>query len=81
MNDPRPSAASRLAMARSHAERLYRSHRLRRTALIVAIVLAVFGLAQHITVLDQGRVLAEGAPAEISANERVRAAYLGEEAA
>jgi len=44
MNDPRPSAASRLAMARSHAERLYRSHRLRRAALIVAIVLAVFGL-------------------------------------
>jgi branched-chain amino acid transport system ATP-binding protein len=41
----------------------------------------VFGLSQHITVLDQGRVLAEGAPAEISANERVRAAYLGEEAA
>jgi branched-chain amino acid transport system ATP-binding protein len=41
----------------------------------------VFGLSQHITVLDQGRVLAEGTPAEISANERVRAAYLGEEAA
>ncbi|MEW9570732.1 DUF748 domain-containing protein [Rhodanobacter sp. Si-c] len=44
MNDPRPSVASRLAMARGHAERLYRSHRLRRIALIVAIVLAVFGL-------------------------------------
>ena len=41
----------------------------------------VFGLSQHITVLDQGRVLAEGAPAEISSNERVRAAYLGEAAA
>jgi branched-chain amino acid transport system ATP-binding protein len=41
----------------------------------------VFGLSQHITVLDQGRVLAEGTPAEISANERVRIAYLGEEAA
>jgi branched-chain amino acid transport system ATP-binding protein len=41
----------------------------------------VFGLSQHITVLDQGRVLAEGTPADISANERVRAAYLGEEAA
>ncbi|HEX8779198.1 MAG TPA: DUF748 domain-containing protein, partial [Rhodanobacter sp.] len=44
MNDPRPSATSRLAMARSQAERLYRSHRLRRAALIVAIVLLVFGL-------------------------------------
>jgi len=40
----------------------------------------VFGIAQHITVLDQGRLLAEGAPAEISVNEQVRAAYLGEEA-
>ena len=44
MNDPRPPAASRLATARDHANRLYRSHRLRRIALIVAIVLAVFGL-------------------------------------
>jgi branched-chain amino acid transport system ATP-binding protein len=41
----------------------------------------VFGLARHITVLDQGRVLAEGTPAEISSNEQVRVAYLGEEAA
>ena len=38
----------------------------------------VFDIAQHITVLDQGTVLAEGSPAEISANEKVRAAYLGE---
>ncbi len=37
----------------------------------------VFGIAQRITVLDQGRVLAEGTPAEISGNEKVRAAYLG----
>ncbi|HZR67790.1 MAG TPA: ABC transporter ATP-binding protein [Burkholderiales bacterium] len=40
----------------------------------------VFGIAQRITVLDQGRILAEGSPAEISANEKVRAAYLGEAA-
>ncbi len=40
----------------------------------------VFGIAQRITVLDQGRVLAEGTPAEISGNESVRAAYLGEAA-
>jgi branched-chain amino acid transport system ATP-binding protein len=38
----------------------------------------VFGIAQKITVLDQGRVLAEGSAADISANEQVRAAYLGE---
>jgi branched-chain amino acid transport system ATP-binding protein len=41
----------------------------------------VFGLSQHITVLDQGRILADGTPAEISSNEKVRAAYLGEAAA
>jgi len=40
----------------------------------------VFDIAQRITVLDQGRVLAEGTPAEISGNEKVRAAYLGEAA-
>jgi branched-chain amino acid transport system ATP-binding protein len=40
----------------------------------------VFGIAQRITVLDQGRVLAEGSAADISANEQVRAAYLGEAA-
>ena len=44
MNDPRPLAASRLAAVRNRAERLYRSHRLRRIALVAAIVLAVFGL-------------------------------------
>jgi branched-chain amino acid transport system ATP-binding protein len=38
----------------------------------------VFGIAQKITVLDQGRVLAEGSAQDISANEQVRAAYLGE---
>jgi branched-chain amino acid transport system ATP-binding protein len=37
----------------------------------------VFGIAQRITVLDQGRVLAEGNAEEISRDEAVRAAYLG----
>jgi branched-chain amino acid transport system ATP-binding protein len=40
----------------------------------------VFHLADKITVLDQGRLLAEGAPAEIAANASVQAAYLGEAA-
>ncbi|HUJ74847.1 MAG TPA: ABC transporter ATP-binding protein [bacterium] len=37
----------------------------------------VFRLAERITVLDQGKVLANGTPAEIASNEAVQAAYLG----
>jgi branched-chain amino acid transport system ATP-binding protein len=40
----------------------------------------VFHLADRITVLDQGRLLAEGSPQEIAANEAVQAAYLGKAA-
>jgi len=40
----------------------------------------VFHLAERITVLDQGRVLAEGTPPEIAANETVQTAYLGKAA-
>jgi branched-chain amino acid transport system ATP-binding protein len=38
----------------------------------------VFRFAQRITVLVGGRVLTEGAPAEIAADPRVREVYLGE---
>ena len=37
----------------------------------------VFHLADRITVLDQGALLAEGMPQEIAANAAVQAAYLG----
>ncbi len=40
---------------------------------------AVFALADRITVLVYGRVIASGAPAAIRANEEVRRAYLGDQ--
>ncbi len=40
----------------------------------------VMSVSDRITVMHQGRVLAEGAPADIAANEAVQTAYLGESA-
>jgi branched-chain amino acid transport system ATP-binding protein len=40
----------------------------------------VFHLADRITVLDQGKPLAEGTPQEIAVNDAVQAAYLGKAA-
>jgi branched-chain amino acid transport system ATP-binding protein len=41
---------------------------------------AVFALADHLTVMVNGQVIASGTPASIRADANVQAAYLGEEA-
>ncbi|HET6599369.1 MAG TPA: branched-chain amino acid ABC transporter ATP-binding protein/permease [Burkholderiaceae bacterium] len=38
---------------------------------------SLFELAAHVTVLQEGRILAEGTPAEIKSNKAVQEAYLG----
>ena len=50
-----------------------------RTAIIVEHDMdVVFSLADRITVLHHGEILATGSPREINANQAVRDAYLGE---
>jgi branched-chain amino acid transport system ATP-binding protein len=59
--------------------RLHRDNR-QTIILIEHDMRVVFHLADRISVLDRGRLLAEGTPQEIASNEAVQAAYLGQAA-
>jgi branched-chain amino acid transport system ATP-binding protein len=59
--------------------RLHRDNKLT-IVLIEHDMRVVFHLADRITVLDQGKLLAEGTAREIAVNEAVQAAYLGKAA-
>ena len=69
MGDDETYAVARL-IKRIHRENLT-------IVLIEHDMRVVFNLADRITVLAEGKPLAEGTPAEITANEEVQAAYLG----
>ncbi len=64
-------------------ELIRRLHRERALAILLVEhdMRVVFRLAERITVMAEGRLLAEGTPAQIAADERVQSAYLGEAAA
>jgi branched-chain amino acid transport system ATP-binding protein len=49
--------------------------------MIEHVMQAVMSLAEHVFVLAEGRVIAEGAPAQVAADTRVIEAYLGHGAA
>jgi branched-chain amino acid transport system permease protein len=67
----------------SPSERLDTVQLLKRIAVGITIIIVehdmdvVFGLADRVTVLFNGRKIAEGSPEAIQANAEVRAAYLG----
>jgi branched-chain amino acid transport system ATP-binding protein len=60
--------------------RLHRGDRQLAIVLIEHDMRVVFHLADRVTVLAEGTILAEGAPQEIAQNEAVQVAYLGEAA-
>ena len=59
-------------------DRLIRGLAKRMTVLLIEHDMnLIMGISDSITVLHQGKILAEGTPAEIRANPRVQEAYLG----
>jgi branched-chain amino acid transport system ATP-binding protein len=73
-----PAAGLRGAEKERLAQTLLALKERRLTQILVEHDMAFVGaLAERVIVLDRGSVIADGTPAEVRANERVVAAYLG----
>jgi branched-chain amino acid transport system ATP-binding protein len=74
-----PLAGMGLAEAESMVQLLLRLKPLHAMMLVEHDMDAVFALADQLTVMVNGQVIASGLPADVRANEGVQAAYLGED--
>jgi branched-chain amino acid transport system ATP-binding protein len=75
-----PLAGMGTAEAERMVDLLLRIKQEHATLLVEHDMDAVFALADHLTVMVNGQVIASGAPAQVRADANVQSAYLGEEA-
>ena len=78
---PAPAASGDLTEAERTVEPVRQVSESRTLVMVEHDMSVVFDLADRISVLVYGEVIATGAPEEIRANAAVREAYLGKEAA
>lgn len=76
-----PTAGMSPEETRGMMELIVRLARERTVALVEHKMKLVLGISDRIVVLHHGEVLAEGSPAEITANDDVKRVYLGQRAA